>query len=326
MPAMLEITALNGHRALKLVNGRLQMVILPQKGADIYELSHLPSGVQFLMHTPWGLKPPLAQPPADFLENYEGGWQILFPNINDPCDYRGRQIPFHGEAALLAWQDELLAANDQQVSVRLWVDCQLLPFRLEREITLRQGESQVEFLERVTNRDQQPWDFVWCQHLVLGGDFIEDGCRIELPARRITTPAVLYEPATARLAEGQESAWPFALGRDGSEIDLRFIPGPQAHSHDDAMLWELERGEYRVHNPHLNLSFCLEWDQEVFPYVMFWMPYGGAELPPLTGVYGVGLEPTSAPYPLTQAVEAGLARSLKGGESLQTKLIVRVLD
>jgi hypothetical protein len=92
------------------------------------------------------------------------------------------------------------------------------------------------------------------------------------------------------------------------------------------MLWELVGGEYRVYNPRLNLSFKVEWEKEIFPYVMFWMPYGGAELPPLTGVYGVGLEPTSAPYPLAQAVQAGLARSLGGGESLQTRLTIRVLE
>jgi len=323
---MVEVITLNGHRALKLENGRLRIVVLPQKGADIYELTHLPSGVQFLMHTPWGLKPPSPQPPTDFLENYEGGWQVLFPNINDPCEYRGRQIPFHGEAALLAWQDEVVLATEQEVRLRLWVTCQLTPFRLERELTLRQGEPVLELTERVTNLDRQGWDFVWCQHLVLGGNFIEDGCRIELPARRITTPLVLYEPQTARLAEGQDSSWPYAIGRDGSPIDLQQIPGPEAHSHDDAMLWELERGEYCVHNPRLNLSFKVEWEKEIYPYVMFWMPYGGAELAPLTGVYGVGLEPTSAPYPLAQAVAAGLARSLGGGESLQTRLTIRVLE
>ncbi|MFN3308316.1 MAG: hypothetical protein ACK44E_03825, partial [Anaerolineales bacterium] len=74
---MFEITTRNGHRALKLDNGCLQIVVLPQKGADIYELSYLPAGVQFLMHTPWGLKPPSPQPLTDFLENYEGGWQVL---------------------------------------------------------------------------------------------------------------------------------------------------------------------------------------------------------------------------------------------------------
>jgi hypothetical protein len=124
---MLEVITLNGHRALKLENGCLRMVVLPQKGADIYELSHLPSGVQFLMHTPWGLKPPSPQPPMDFLENYEGGWQVLFPNINDPCHYRGRQIPFHGEAALLAWQDEVVLATEQEVRLRLWVDVSAYP-------------------------------------------------------------------------------------------------------------------------------------------------------------------------------------------------------
>jgi hypothetical protein len=79
------------------------VTVLPGKGADIAELVHKPSGVQFLMKTPAGLQPPKVSPPADFLENYEGGWQILFPNANEGCEHRGRDIPFHGEAALLPW-------------------------------------------------------------------------------------------------------------------------------------------------------------------------------------------------------------------------------
>ena len=38
----------------------------------------------------------------EFLANYEGGWQELLPSCNDPCSYRGTEIPFHGEVALTA--------------------------------------------------------------------------------------------------------------------------------------------------------------------------------------------------------------------------------
>ena len=51
-----------------------------------------------LFKTPWGLQPP-GSPPREgsdghaFLENYEGGWQELFPNCNDPCS-----VPRHRAA------------------------------------------------------------------------------------------------------------------------------------------------------------------------------------------------------------------------------------
>ena len=309
-----------GHQAVCLENGFLRIVVLPQKGCDIYEFTHLPSGVQFLMRTPWGLQPPKSQPPSDFLENYEGGWQTLFPNINDACTYRGIDIPFHGEAALLPWEYKTLNSTPDEARVKFWVNCRRLPFRLERIMTLREDEPILYLEESLINLDNIAWEYVWCHHLVLGGDFIEQGCRIEIPARRLTTPPILYEPETARLAPGQESNWPLAQSRQGESMDLRHIPGPQAHAHDDAMLGDLANGVYHVTNSRLGLRFGLQWDTAVFPWVMFWMPYGGAVMPPLTGVYGVGLEPTSSPFPLTQSSQAGVARALAGGETLKTSL------
>lgn len=322
---MLESGEISGHRAIWLDNGVLRLTLLPQKGSDLYEFIHHPSGTQFLMRTPWGLKPASPHPPSDFLENYEGGWQVLFPNINDACNYRGLSIPFHGEAALLAWNDEILILNDKEVRLRVWVDCRLVPFRLERVFYLVRGEAQLILEESVTNLSDQPWEFDWCHHLVLGGNFIESGCRIETDAGSIITAPQLYEPLTARLAPGQRSIWPHAVGRNGEPIDLSVVPGREAHSHDDGMLGDLAKGEYTVVNPRLGIGFRLQWEKSVFPWIMFWMPYGGAELPPLTGVYGLGLEPTSAPLPLEQAVSAGYARQLGGGERLSTQLTAEVL-
>jgi hypothetical protein len=321
---MLSRGNVNGHTVLWLENGLLRVGVLPEKGADIFEITYMPRDIQLLMHTPWGLKPPTAQPVSHFLDNYEGGWQELFPSANDACDYRGRAIPFHGEVALLPWQFEVLRDDDAETTLHLWVDCRLTPFRLERTMRLRQGESRLIVQGKVTNLADEPLEFVWGHHLTLGGGFLENGCILESPAQRLHTPDVLFEPLTALLAPGQDSPWPLALSRDGRQVDLRPIPGPQAHTHDDVYYTGLERGYYAVSNPRLALRFTLEWDAGVFPWVVFWQPYGGADLPPLTGTYGAGLEPWTARYPLAQAVEAGQALSLAGGESLQTELVAGV--
>ena len=101
--SMLSVGSVAGHTAVTFENDRLKVVVLPGKGADIYSLVHKPSGVDALMKTPWGLKPPSGSPPADFLENYEGAWQELFPSANDACEVEGHSVPFHGEVALRAW-------------------------------------------------------------------------------------------------------------------------------------------------------------------------------------------------------------------------------
>lgn len=324
---MIEQKTVSDHRAVFLQNECLRVGILPEKGADVFELSYKPAGgaqfIQFLMQTPWGLKPPSPNPPADFLDNYEGGWQELFPNANDGCQYRGQDIPFHGEVAISSWEFDETAAESCDI-VQLQVDCRRTPFRLERSMSLVPGEGGLVIHEKVTNLSDDPADFVWGHHLTLGGDFLESGCLLQIPARDVYTPDVLYEPMTARLEPAQSGRWPFARARSGGLIDLSQIPGPSAHTHDDVILGGLERGFYRVVNPRLHLSFSLAWDADVFPWLMFWQPYGGAELPPLTGIYGVGLEPWVSRYPLAKAVEMGQARTLAGGACLETELVASI--
>lgn len=322
---MITLDTLNGHTCLWMENEYLKLAVLPYKGADIAEFIHKPSGIQFLMNTPAGLQPPGEHPPTDFLDNYEGGWQELFPNVNDGCEYRGRSIPMHGEVALLPWEYQIMQDDGQASEIALAVRCQQTPFHLERRMRLRQGSSQLEIQETLTNEADEPWSFVWGHHLTLGDKFIEDGCRLEVPAEGMVSLDQFYEPATARLAPGQNSQWPFAQGRKpGEVVDLRHIPGPQAHTHDDIFLRVPQRGVWSVTNPRLGLRFSLEWDPEIFGWVTLWMPYGGADLPPLTGTYGVGIEPWTSRFPLAQAVAQGQAFSLAPGASLTTRLFARV--
>ncbi len=325
---MIERGTFNGHAAIYLANDRLRIGVLPEKGSDIFEFSYKPRGggasVQFLMQTPWGLKPPGDEPPSDFLENYEGGWQELFPNANDGCEYRGRQIPFHGEVALERWKVDAPLPGSGESSICLSVDCRNSPFHIDKVLFLAGDGSSLIIREKITNLGTDACDFVWGHHLVLGGQFLEEGCRLEMPAQQVCTPDILYEPLTARLKPAQTSAWPYAEARDGRQVDLSYIPGPDSRSHDDVIVGGLDRGFYRVTNPRLGLAFTLNWDAAVFPWLMFWQPYGGADLPPLTGVYGVGLEPWVSRYPLAKAVEMGQARCLRGGQSLQTELIATV--
>jgi hypothetical protein len=325
---MISQTIVNGHRALWLENEQLRVGVLPEKGGDIFEFTYKcaehSEHVQFLMQTPWGLKPPGPRPPLDFLQNYEGGWQELFPNANDACHYHDQEIPFHGEVALEPWQFHIPGSESGESVLNLCVNCRKTPFRLDRLMRLRPSDCRLIIQETVTNLGTEPCDFVWGHHLTLGGDFIEDGCVLELPARELITPDVLYEPLTARLVPSHTGRWPMVPTREGGSVDLRRIPGPQSHSHDDVIVGGLERGYYRVVNPRLELSFALEWDVNVFPWLMFWQPYGGADLPPLTGIYGVGLEPWVSRYPLEKAVEVGQARSLAGGQSLETELVASI--
>lgn len=307
---------LSGWAVERLEDDELRVAVLPEKGADIVELLHKPSGVDPLFRAPWGLQPP-GSPQREgsgefeFLWNYEGCWQELFPNVNDPASYRGETLPFHGEVATLPWTCERRGDAELRCSVR----CRRTPFRLERTMRLEGGAVVLE--ETVTNESDTPAHFVWGHHCVVGPPFLEAGCRLHTSARTVATIPDLWEE-TARLEPGQRSSWPRARLRDGGEVDLSEVPGPDARSHDDVYLTDLADGWAAVENPRLGLAFRLRWDPEVFRWLISWQPYGGAEAMPLRGAYALGIEPWVTRLNLEQAVTAGEAIELGGRASFGT--------
>jgi galactose mutarotase-like enzyme len=314
-------TTVAGWQALVLGNDELEVVVLPEKGAEIHSLVHRPSRTELLFHAPWGLQPPRTPPRegADghaFLERYAGGWQELFPSVNDPTEYRGTAIPFHGEVASLPWE---CSAEDD--GLRCSVRSRLTPFRLER--TMRLEGARLVLDEKVTNEGDEAAHFVWGHHLVLGPPFVEAGCVLDAPARTIETIPEVWEE-TARLAAGQREPWPNARLRDGGTVDLRTVPGPEAGSHDDVYLTDLDAGWATVTNPRLGLAFRLEFDPQVFRWLICWQPYGGANAAPLTGAYALGVEPWVSRLPLGEAVERGEAIEVAAGASFETSLAVAV--
>jgi hypothetical protein len=310
-------SVVSGWRALTLGDEGLRVTVLPEKGADIYALVDVASGIDVLFKSPWGLQPPGSPPREgwgghDFLANYEGTWQELFPSANDPCTYRGEPIPFHGEVASLPW--DVTADGD---ALRLSVRCRRTPFRLERVMRIEEGALVLE--GAVTNESAGPAHFVWGHHCVLGPPFVEAGCRLDIPAGAIETIPETWEQ-TARLEPRQRSAWPDALLRAGGTVDLSHVPGPEEGSHDDVYVTDLGGGWAEVANPRLGLAFRLEWDPEVFRWVIVWQPYGGANEMPLTGSYALGVEPWISRLDLERAVAAGEAVELAGGETFSTTL------
>jgi galactose mutarotase-like enzyme len=314
-----------GWRSVVLESEELRVVVLPDKGAEIHRLVHRESGVDVLFHGPWRLRPPGAEPlegsgDDEFMWNYAGGWQELFPSVNESCTYRGRRIPFHGEVATLSWEHEVLSDSE----VRFTTRCRETPFELERTLRVDDAKPELEIESVATNVGDEPAHFVWGQHCVIGAPLLEDGCALELPARTIVTRPELWEPETAALVPGQQEAWPHARLRAGGTTDLRAIPGPERRSHDDIYIGDLEATSLSVSNPRLGLTFRLEWEPADLGWVILWQAYGGADAPPLTGSYALGVEPWTSRLNLEDALAAGEAIELAPGGRFATRFAARV--
>jgi uncharacterized protein DUF4432 len=319
-----------GWRSVVMENDAIRVVVLPDKGAEIHQITDRRSGTDLLFAAPWELRPPGAPPlpgsgDDEFMWNYAGGWQELFPSVNAECVYRGKRIPFHGEVASLAWEHEILDSDGSDARVRFRARSRQTPFRVERILRVRGREAELLVEGSVRNESTESAHFVWGHHCVVGPPFLEPGCRLEIPAQTIVTSPELFEPETARLEPGRREPWPWAPLRTGGTVDLRDVPGPETGSHDDLYVTDLDDGWLAVSNPRLDLTFRLEWDQRVFGWIVLWQPYGGAVAPPLTGSYALGIEPWTSMLSLDQAVAAGVATELAGGASFTTSLRARLL-
>jgi galactose mutarotase-like enzyme len=315
----------SGYRCISLENERLRVSVVADKGSDIYEFLYKPRDVDFLWRSWVGLRPwshhspttpRAAGPHMDF---YEGGWQELFPNCGRASLHQGAEIGQHGEVLMLPWSYVITTDTPDEVEIRFEVRTVRTPFHLVKTLSLRRNDSVLRIKECVTNEGGQAVDFTWGHHPALGWPFIEEGCKIHLPDCRIIATNE-FTPPDSRLRADQDCAWPTAISREASHLDLSFIPGPEAAAQDMVFLRGMTDGWFAVTNPKLNLGFGIRYPADVFKFLWFWQVYrGGSGYPWWGATYNIALEPCATMPGLSES--AGDALSLGPGQSLEVELL-----
>jgi hypothetical protein len=315
-------------RAITLENQFLAVTLLPEKGADVYALVYKPRQTDVLWKSPWGLKKPGtgivstgASTEAAWLEHYEGGWQLLFPNGGDECRYKGAALNFHGEASVLPWDYEVLRKTSASVSVRFTVQLYRSPFRIRRTFTVERSLATVLLHETIENLAEEDLHFMWGQHPAFGAPFLTGGCRLQLPARTFTAHDAEISPSS-RIAPSTTGPWPQVSGKRGT-VDLSLLPPAHERVTEFGYLKELEEGWYSLSNPALGFGFGLAWPKEIFPYAWFWQELRGSFGYPWYGrCYVMAVEPfTSVPgCGLERAIAADTAPLLAAGAKVEARL------
>jgi hypothetical protein len=260
-----------GFRALTIENQFLSLTILPDKGADIYSLRYKPRDIDVLWKSPWGLKPSDLGIPSfttssemTWLENYEGGWQEIFPNGGDACTYKGAYLTFHGEASTLPWDYEVRSNNASVVSVDFSVRLYRSPFLLKRNMTVEASVPAVLLHETVENQGEEGLHFMWGHHPAFGPPFLANACRLYAPARKFLSD---YDNPNSRIAIGTSGLWPIVNGKSGNPVDLSIVPPLTERAAEFGYLLDLEAGWYGIVNHRLGFGIGLAWDLSIFPYL-----------------------------------------------------------
>jgi hypothetical protein len=253
-----------GWRGLALRSGDVEVVLLPEKGCDIYSWTDRASGVDVLFKTPWGLPPRAPDPAADsetaWLSRYPGGWQVLCPNGGAEATAPGGvRWGFHGEACLVPWEVVDAGPDFAELTVRL----HRAPLRLRRVLTLSERLLTVE--ESVTNTSPDAIELMWSHHPAFGAPLVGPDCVITTGAR--TVLADDEAPGTL-LAPGSRHPWPEACAAEGARLDLSRLPAAPASQL--AYLTDFDTGWFAISNPRLGLGAGMRWPTEVFGHAWLW--------------------------------------------------------
>ncbi len=287
-----------------LENRFLRLVILPEAGAKIWQITYKPHDADLLWNNP-RIAPARQPGNARYDDVWSGGWDELFPN-DEVAVIESETYPDHGELWTGNWTSDLLS-NADEVSVRLRYFTPISSVEVEKTIRLRRDQARIEFHHRFTNRGRTEFPFLWKLHPAMA---VSPQHRIDFPPMQVGLEAAF--PGT--LAGAQEhAAWPF-IQTPGGQVDLRCICPEEARQLYFFYGTQMKGNWCALTNTATGLACGLQFDPDVFRCSWLFATYGGwrnynvAVLEPCTG-YPLNFEAMKA---------AGWHRTLAPGESLET--------
>ena len=310
---------------LRLATSELEVEVDPDRGADILAIRR-PGGANVLATADWSSPLPASRstsygdPVSDWLSEYRGGWQELFPNGGAPCTVMGVPLPFHGEVSTARW--EVVDQTAEAVTLRTPTR---LPLILERRMRLAPDRPVLLVEESAWPDADLAVPFLWGHHPAF---VAADGARIDLPAGTRVDVDSAFAPEHGDLEPGGSGTWPTVPARGGvGQVSLdRVGPGPTERL---AFLSGFEDGAWAaIRGVAPGLGVAMAWDPDTFPSAWFWWEIGGAGHPWHGRSRSVAIEPnTDHPADgLAAALERGTAHQVQPGGVHQTWITVSLFE
>jgi hypothetical protein len=293
-----------GLRTIVLENQWLRLVVLPEAGAKIWQITYKPCNTDLLWNNP--LIPPTRLPAGSCYDDvWSGGWDELFPN-DEVATIDGNAYPDHGEL----WTGEWIAETFEDAeSVSAWLryTTAIGAIQVEKTIRLRRGCPRIDFHHRFVNQGTVCFPFLWKLHPAMAVSPLH---RIDFPKMK-----VVLEPAFPGSlgGAGDSGHWPIITTSLG-DIDLRRVSPQDARKLYFFYGTQMEAGWCAITNTDTELACGLQFDSRIFRCCWLFATYGGwrnhnvAVLEPCTG-YPLNFEAMKA---------AGRQRTLAPGEALET--------
>ena len=298
---------LNSLHTIVLENRFLRLVVLPEAGARIWQITYKPLNADILWNNP--RLPPSIQPlHTSYDDNWCGGWDDLFPN-DEAGLLAGLQVPDHGELWTGAWDAEP-QEQEGAASLHLSFRTPITRFLAERSMHLRRDSCVLEMRYRLTNTGSKALPFLWKLHPAFA---VSDQHRIDFPPMKVVRERDFE--GTLETAP-QIFDWPFATTASGM-LDLRNVPNVSSRAVHFFYGTGYSDGWCGITNRATRLAAGLRFDPQVFSSCWLFATHGGwndlnvAVLEPATGY----------PFRIQSMIDAGRARVLAPGETLSTAVL-----
>jgi galactose mutarotase-like enzyme len=286
-PAWVTERTRHSFHTIEASNGLIAFAVLPELGAKIVTLRDLRNRREWLWTSD---RLPLAQHPygSSYIETADtGGWDECFPTVAT-CEYplepqRGLALPDHGDLWAQRWDSKVERDAD---SIRIVNSCSAiaLPCAFARSLALRAGAARLDMHYAVQNKGSHEVAFIWSAHPLLR---IEPGMVLEFPA---SARFNVYS-ATARTNFPQREGlhWPVPVRRDGHDIRLDPLPGPDAGV--AFKIWSERLSEGWARLVARDGALLMRFDVTEIPQVALWLNAGGWSGIGGEPYYNIALEP-----------------------------------
>ncbi|HWD94322.1 MAG TPA: hypothetical protein VG938_18470 [Verrucomicrobiae bacterium] len=276
-----------GFDVYALSNEKVEVAVVPQLGAKIVSVKDRRTGREWMWHPPHG--PILFNngPGDDFFRSPLIGIDECLPTI-EPCVWRGRKLPDHGEVWSAAWDvdEEAWQKGALKTSVRL----EISPFDFERTIELEENEICLSY--QLSNRNSMSEFFLWAMHPLLK---LQEGDKLVLPS------------STRNLLNGE--TWVDAIySATPTGGCSKLVAGP------------VSEGTVGVRNDVTGERFDFEWKPSENNGLGLWLTRGGWH-----GHHHFAIEPTNAGVDgLTSAVGRKWCGTVAGNSAITWQIRLRI--
>ena len=152
---MIQKTKVYDKEAFILENKNISCTVIPSPGAKIVSLFDKRCSREWLVPP---MRPVMeAGYESKFTDGSMGGWDEMLPTI-DLCEWKGIQLPDHGEVWQVPW--ECSTDND---SLQTAVHCRYFPFIFSRNISLFSDDTFI-FSYTLTNVGEKSYPWLWAAH------------------------------------------------------------------------------------------------------------------------------------------------------------------